>query len=90
MAWGALEGIQVGKRLRHSHARGRIDEKRGAQSCHAECVGRSWAKILAGEMWHDRAVPKSRFCKLDCFSFFVEFLGCALVGDCVWAILEAI
>ena len=29
------------KRLRHSHARESIDEKRGAQSCHAAWVGRA-------------------------------------------------
>ena len=23
----------------------------------------------------------------ECFGFFVDFLGCVLVGDCVWAIL---
>ena len=87
-----LEGIQVGKRLRHSHARGRLDAKGGHSHAmqHGLVVQDHWAKILAGEMWHDRAVPKSYPCMLDCFSFFVEFLGCALVGDCVWAIFEAI
>ena len=38
---GHVEGRQVGKGLRHSHARGSIDEKRGAQSCHAAWVGRA-------------------------------------------------
>ena len=57
---------------------------------HGLVVQYHWAKILAGEMWHDHAVTKSSFCMLDCSRFFVEFVGCALVGDCVWAILEAI
>jgi len=36
---------------------------------------------------HEQDVPKFCLGVLDGFGFFMEFLGCLLVGDDVWAIL---
>ena len=39
-------------------------------------------------MEHEQAVPKFCLAMLDNVGFFMEFLGCILVKDCVWAILQ--
>ena len=50
-------------------------------------------KIILGQRWHDhprghgQAVPNFWLARVSVSAFFMEFLGCVLVGDCAWAIL---
>jgi len=48
-----------------------------------------WKKKFKAIEWYSRArghgqgVPNFQFDAGECLGFFVEFLGCVLIGDCV-------
>jgi len=48
-----------------------------------------WSKIWVAKEWHSHARGHGQAVPKFCFGFFVEFLGCVLVGDYVFAILSS-